>query len=118
MPTCICAVVGCSNNTYHLRNWKADICKQHNCHFDTSLCTCDPPFELWTFPTEKKDTEGRRRWIKNINRKDPTSGKLWKPTYNHRVCSKHFIDGKPTSENPDPTLFMGHDLMHLPYKKV
>jgi hypothetical protein len=22
MPTCICAVVGCSNNTYHLRNWK------------------------------------------------------------------------------------------------
>jgi len=109
MPTCICAVVGCSNNTYHLRNWKADICKKHNCNFGTSICICNPPVTLFPFPTEKKDQERRQRWIKNINRKDPNTGKLWNPTYNDRVCSIHFINGKPTKENPDPCLHMGHD---------
>ena len=109
MPTCICAVVGCSNNTYHLRNWKADFCKLHNCNFGTRICICNPPFILFPFPTEKKDQERRQRWIKNINRKDPNTGKLWNPTYNDRVCSIHFINGKPTKENPDPCLHMGHD---------
>jgi len=66
MPTCICAVVGSSNNTYHLRNWKADFCKLHNCNFGTSICVCNPPFILFPFPTEKKDQEITQRWIKNI----------------------------------------------------
>jgi hypothetical protein len=30
-------------------------------------------------------------------------------TYNDRVCSIHFINRKPTKENPDPCLHMGHD---------
>jgi hypothetical protein len=46
-----------------------------------------PPVTLFPFPTEKKDQERRQRWIKNINRKDANTGKLWNPTYNDRVCS-------------------------------
>ena len=84
--TCICAVVGCSNNTYHLRNWKADFRKLHNCKFGTRIYVCNPPFMLFPFPTENKDKERRQRWIKNFNRKDPNTGKLWNPTYNDSAC--------------------------------
>jgi hypothetical protein len=73
-----------------LRNWKADFCKLHNCNFGTSICVCNPPFILFPFPTEKKDQERTQSWIKNINRKDPNTGKLWNPTYNDRVCSIHY----------------------------
>jgi hypothetical protein len=36
--------------------------------------------------------------------------KLWKPSDSNRVCSHHFIDGKPTTDNPDPTLHMGYEV--------
>jgi hypothetical protein len=41
---------------------------------------------LFPFPTENKDKERRQRWIKNFNRKDPNTGKLWNPTYNDSAC--------------------------------
>jgi hypothetical protein len=40
---------------------------------------------LFPFPTENKDKERRQRWIKNFNRKDPNTGKLWNPTYNDNL---------------------------------
>lgn len=36
------------------------------------------------------------------------NGKLWSPTKDSRVCSDHFIDGKPSAENPIPTLKLGY----------
>lgn len=41
-------------------------------------------------------------WIERINRPAPSSGS-WA---NVRICSRHFIDGRPTKQNPHPTLYM------------
>ncbi|XP_078591819.1 uncharacterized protein LOC144870920 [Branchiostoma floridae x Branchiostoma japonicum] len=70
---------------------------------NTGQCTCAPPFILWTFPTEMKDADGRKQWIKLVNRKD------WKPKSRSRICSIHFCDGKPTLTNPYPTEHLGYD---------
>lgn len=51
------------------------------------------------FPTQKKDPKGRKMWLKLLKRKD------YDPPKHHRLCSRHFVDGKPTHENPYPTLF-------------
>ena len=40
-------------------------------------------------------------WLKLINRKD-----LTKITDNTRVCSNHFVLGRPYGQHPHPTLFM------------
>ena len=43
-----------------------------------------------------------------VNRKDST-GKNWVPRPHSRVCSKHFVDGSPTTTNPYPTLELGYN---------
>ena len=35
--------------------------------------------------------------------------KLWSPSKDSRICSKHFIDGEPTVQNPHPTLELGYE---------
>jgi hypothetical protein len=55
--------------------------------------------------TRKEDKDGSRTLTEKIQ----NTGKLWNPTYNDRVCSIHFINGKPTKENSDPCLHIGHD---------
>lgn len=62
---------------------------------------------LFTFPTKKKNPETRERWKQVVGRQD--GNKLWSPPKDSRVCSKHFVDSQPTSENPLPTLQMGYD---------
>ena len=43
-------------------------------------------------------------------RQDPQKkGKLWSPSKDSRVCSKHFIGGKPPPEEPNPTINLGYD---------
>lgn len=59
-------------------------------------------------PKEKTKAEQRRRWVKAINRKDLNSGKNWEPKAHDRICSKHFVDGQPTTNNPYPTLHLGY----------
>ena len=99
----ICAVVGCSSSTYQLDKWKKKHCKIHN-----SLqkdCTCSPPFVLYPFPTEhEKNKEARREWVKAIYRKDKKTGKNWQPKEDDRVCSLHFVEGKPTDVYPYPLI--------------
>ncbi|KAM9332713.1 uncharacterized protein KZ484_017830 [Pholidichthys leucotaenia] len=108
MPGAHCAVVKCGNSVYHLERWKKQTCSIHACNFGTSLCTCPPPFMLYTFPTELKDPDGHNCWIKAVNRKNLKTGKRWEPTRNSRVCSVHFIGGKPSKECPDPCLNLEH----------
>jgi hypothetical protein len=57
-----------------------------------------------------RDNEHRRRWIKAVNRKGE-NGKNWEPNDNARVCSNHFSDGRPTDQNPDPTMNLGYGLL-------
>ena len=57
------------------------------------------------FPT---DPSILREWCLLINRKNK-DGSLWYPGTYHRICSIHFVDGKPTETNPKPTLHLGYD---------
>ncbi|KAI8491853.1 hypothetical protein Bbelb_302260 [Branchiostoma belcheri] len=99
----LCAVVNYSNSTYHLDKWT---CQKHGTKL--GCCDCPPPFKLFPFPTEKKRPDARRRWNKLINKKDSVSNKNWVNKPHDRVCSQHFIDGKPTAAHPDPVLHLGY----------
>ena len=103
-----CVVVGCPNSGKRLNKWAKQTCTVHACLNGTHTCDCEPPFKLFPFPTEKKDSEGRRRWKENIKR-EIRKGKLWTPKNSSRVCSVHFKDGQPTNENPDPTEDLGYN---------
>ncbi|XP_055504152.1 uncharacterized protein LOC129704819 [Leucoraja erinacea] len=111
----ICAMLGCSNSTYHLYKWKYDVCDSHHCKVATGNCFCPPPFKLFPFPTERRDGAARLRWAKLVNRKNQ-KGTHWLPHPNgySRVCSKHFVDGEPTELNPDPVLNLGYLLLDSP----
>lgn len=102
----ICAVVGCSSSTYFLKKWHEKLCDEHGRKYGS--CYCKPPFTLFPFPTERKDLDARRRWVKLINRM-MTNGDDWQPTYQDRVCSLHFKDGEPSTIWPDPTEKLGFD---------
>ena len=104
-----CVVVGCPNSGKRLNKWAKQTCTVHACLNGTHTCDCEPPFKLFPFPTEKKDSEGRRRWTENIKR-EIRKGKVWTPKNSSRVCSVHFKDGRPTNENPDPTEDLGYNL--------
>ncbi|KAL5017912.1 hypothetical protein ScPMuIL_003634 [Solemya velum] len=102
-----CCVKDCSNGAYWLKKWKLQLCNVCGCLYGDKLCTCEPPFRLFTFPTKKKNPETRERWKEVVGRQD--GNKLWSPPKDSRVCSKHFVDSQPTSENLLPTLQMGYD---------
>lgn len=50
------------------------------------------------FPLPASMSE-RKKWIQFIGRSEK-----WDPPASACVCSRHFTDGKPTTENPTPTL--------------
>ena len=67
-------------------------------------------FRLFLFPTKKKNPTARDSWRKIVNRNVDLKGcKLWEPSKDSRVWSKHFIDGEPSNENPYPTRNLGYD---------
>ena len=105
-----CAVSGCSNGSYILSKWKKEVCALHACSHENAECTCIPPFKLFPFPTVKKNPEARKNWISLVNRLKPGSRtQSFNPSKDSRICSKHFVDGQPTAENPLPTLHLGYD---------
>jgi hypothetical protein len=97
MPTTSCAVVGCKHNKAQLRKYEKEMRPAH--------------YDLVTFPL---DDEGRKRWEKLVNRKEKKDGKEvpWTRKAYSRICSKHFIDGIPTAQHPDPVLHMGYTISH------
>lgn len=102
-----CVIVDCPNSGKKLNKWASENCKVHGCLHGTETCNCEPPFKLFSFPTELKDSAGRKRWKDNVNR-EIRRGKLWKPKTSSRICSEHFEFGKPTKESPDPILKLGY----------
>ena len=63
---------------------------------------------MFNFPTEKANSERRQKWIRLVNRADPDKTYCLKqPGPKNRICSRHFVDGKPIPEHPDPELLMG-----------
>ena len=82
----VCAVVGCLNNWAGLQRWREGFCKIHGFIYGVGQCICDPPYQLHPFPTEARDLEARKRWTKNINRKEVKTGKIWQPGTQSRVC--------------------------------
>jgi len=53
------------------------------------------------YPTKMKRNTERQKWLQLVNRPND-----YDPKRHHRVCSLHFVDGKPTKQNPFPTLFL------------
>ncbi|XP_035853758.1 uncharacterized protein LOC118494305 [Sander lucioperca] len=50
---------------------------------------------------ETSEDEPKRTWLKNVNLKEPPKHLF--------VCSFHFVDKKPTQDNPYPTLVLGYE---------
>lgn len=108
---CICAIVDCGNGTYHLDKWKESQCATHN--VPHNMCQCEPRFKLFTFPTERKNPESCLMWTKLVNRK-MKNGRNWIPCADDRVCSRQFVDGRPTTDNPHPMLHLGYGTPRIP----
>ena len=102
------AVTGCPNSGKRLNKWASMNCELHNCCRESKECVCEPSFVLYPFPTERKDKEARLQWARLIKRQSKKGGKLWMPKSSSQVCSKHFISGKPTKENPHSVLNLGY----------
>ena len=65
------------------------------------------------FMAKRVDKDQTFAWARAINRKDE-NGELWMPKYHDRICSKHFIGGKfstdPLAPNYKPTIFPTHSV--------
>ena len=83
------------------------VCPTHQCNQGSGVCNRPPPFILYPFPAKMKGNERRRRWVKAVNRKGE-NGANWEPNDNARICSNHFVDGRPIETNPDPTMNLGY----------
>ena len=102
-----CAVVGCTSSNYQLKKWRKELCKVHegSCHID---CPCSRLFTLHRFPSELLNSTRRKIWINQIKR-ETRNKTAWTPGQSDMVCSKHFVDGCPSLENPDPTLELEYE---------
>lgn len=71
-------------------------------------CPCPRPFSMHRIPQGEKNKLVRQCWLANLQRED------FDPGTSSRVCSVHFVDGRPTEDNPYPTLHLG--TLNVPYK--
>ena len=55
--------------------------------------------EFFPFPSQSKTPKLRKKWLELMRREN------YDPKPKHRLCSRHFVDGKPTSSHPYPELF-------------
>ena len=112
MSTRCCAFNSCTNNATKITQWQKQICPIHNVNQGLASCICEPPFRLFPFPTTRRDDQSRKKWASIVNRKNGSEN--WEPVPDSRVCSEHFLDKRPTPENPYPSLKLGY----TPYKPV
>ena len=67
--------------------------------------------KFFSFPHKTREAKSRKLWV-SMTRRSNTST----VTKHTRICSRHFVDEKPTPEHPYPTLF-GHNNYKKPKKK-
>ena len=89
-----CAVIGCTYNARKLHTVLNTYCFDHKDQLRKD-CVCDPPYCFY----RPKNAEDRREWLAKLLLKQPPK--------NLAVCSFHFIDHKPTEENPCPEKNLG-----------
>ncbi len=92
-----CAVKGCHNSYRKLKNFLDQECYEHKPTIRAE-CQCPRPFKLHKMPS---DDESKRQWLAALNLKFPPR--------NVNVCSFHFVDRHPTTENPHPEVWLGYD---------
>ena len=102
-----CAVFNCTNSQYRIRKWKKQACKEHD-GLTHEECPCQQPFTLHTFPSVLLNSDKRREWIRLMNR-TTVKNTAWCPGKSDVVCSDHFVDKRPTLENPNPVLNLGYE---------
>lgn len=97
-----CCMIGCDNTRKKLNARKTSECEEHAplVHND---CPCIVPLVRF-FMLPGTDAEARLEWIKAINRETLPR--------QVNVCSDHFVDGKPTKENPNPTENLGYEVIN------
>ena len=105
------AVINFSNSMYKLKQWKQEICYEHN-DFDSSCkredCIyCIPPLKLYCFPSILRNAELKNKWIRTLKRqnKDKTE---WKQSESDRVLSTHFF-GSAYEANSVPPLNLRYE---------
>ena len=114
-----CCVVGCTNSGYKIQKWLKGHCDIHSAVRESESCVCQAPFTLYPFPSKRTASETRERWIGLIKRENPKNrNKRWEPTASSRVCSIHFVDQKPTTQHPDPTLNLGKTIPEVKKRKL
>ena len=105
-----CAVIGCSNSTVKIYKWRTMPCVVHEGKIRKECgCWLDPPYKLFCFPSQLKNLDARKRWIRCLKRENKDKS-AWNPGVSDRICSFHFADGVPTVANPDPTINMINSL--------
>ncbi|CAN7988685.1 unnamed protein product [Ixodes pacificus] len=81
-----CSAVGCTNSSKNASNAR-----------------------FYRFPAVSLHPKKRAKWIQALRRQNP-DGTPWEPTVNSRVCSAHFVGGKPSRypDHPDfaPSVFV------------
>ena len=97
----VCEVGGCGNTSKEILEYKRLYCKKHHCL--NHICFCSPPFTLFPFPSELEDSEKRQKWIDLV-----CGGNGANINAHSVICSKHFVDGKPSIKHPDPYLKSNH----------
>ena len=66
--------------------------------------------------TRKRFPHQTQAWLKALNKKNP-DGTPWTPNTNSRICSLHFVSGKPSPDSSNcsyaPTLYLNNDTLNF-----
>ncbi|CAL8102085.1 unnamed protein product [Orchesella dallaii] len=89
-----CVVSGCGRTLRKVNQWKTKPCSTHKGQAHSS-CMCPEPYQFFKFPAEIKL---QKIWLDRVRRPDLEINNLT------RVCSLHFVEGKPTRRNYFPSI--------------
>lgn len=109
------SVVGFSNSTYKINNWKKENCAKRNpeaeanCEKKEDCLKCKQTFHLHACSGLIKCKKLIEAWIKTVRRQPFDKKGPWQIAASDLVCSSHFVDGLASDENPIPILFLGYD---------
>ena len=102
-----CAVIWCRNSRYKINAWQKKECSKQKSllHKD---CQCPTQFSLHIFPSVKLNSEKRKEWVRLLRRTTKGQKRMdsWPKRYGLLM---HFVDGRPTLEDPNPTLKLGYN---------